>query len=284
MQFALDNTIYVCRKGDSLQLDYGSFRALEPRLRALNASAHDVWFAVNQFQPGVQRSRPYLSHYRAFYADVDTPGAPDPCTAGLPTPTYTVESSPGKLQHYWVLREPVPVAAFPEYEALQAWLVTRVPYADQAAKDASRVLRVPGFANHKYRTAPLVRLLRESSSYYTRTDFLQFAPPIIHRSASLPQATLSDPSKFVSWLRAQKIPKPGSGMRNPFCFKAAAWAVHDLGLSPEHVAEILHGVLQEQQGFLGYDFGTVLGIVENAAKFNRGHKRFEVQKGFEVVE
>jgi RepB DNA-primase from phage plasmid len=284
MNFASNDSIFVSRKGDQIQLDRGSLQQLTPRLQALNSSGHDIWVAVNQFLPGVHRSRQFLSHYRAFYADVDVPGAPDPCSAGLPIPSISVESSPGKRQHYWVFREPVPVADFPEYDAIQAWLVTKVPNADQAAKDSARVLRLPGFANHKYRDRPLVRVIRESTSLYTRTDFLQFAPPLIPRSASIPQASLSEPSKFIAWLRLQKIPKPGSGLRNPFCFKAAAWAVHDLHLAPDNVAEILFGVLQEQQGFLGYDYGTVLGIVENAAKFHRGHRRFEVVEGFEVTE
>lgn len=285
-QLLTDQTIFVSRKADSVFLDRGDYQKLLPRLQALNASGHDIWLSVNAYAPGLSRTRADISHYRAFYADVDVPGAPDPCTAGLPIPSCVVESSPGKHQYYWLFREPIPVADFPEYEALQHWLVTKVPNADQAAKDSARVLRLPGFANHKYKTTPMVRVVRESTALYTREDFLQFAPPLVPQTTriAIPGTKLADPSKFISWLRDQKIPKPGSSMRNPFIFKAAAWAVHDLHMAPDHVTEILHGTMHEQQGFLGYDYATIFGIVENAVKFHRGHKKFSVLRGFEVIE
>ncbi|MHB8576247.1 MAG: DNA-primase RepB domain-containing protein, partial [Dehalococcoidia bacterium] len=94
----------------------------------------------------------------ALYADVDD----GQLTALSLAPSAVVESSPGRLQAYWRLSEPVE----PEIgEALNRRLALAVN-ADKSGWDLTQLLRLPGTRNHKYAEAPAVRLLTVSDAQY----------------------------------------------------------------------------------------------------------------------
>jgi hypothetical protein len=119
-------------------------------LRYRNLSGFDIYVSMNALSIGArQRTKSNLSTIRHLYLDVDQGGNVALSnlldSADIPMPTFVTYTSPGKFQVSWE------VEGFQvnEAEDLQRKMV-RVYYADPAAVDASRVLRLPGFYNRKY--------------------------------------------------------------------------------------------------------------------------------------
>jgi len=84
----------------------------------------------------------------------------------VPKPNYVLNSSPEKHQVVWKVEG----INFEEAEGL-LHAVAREFGGDPAATDATRVLRVPGFANKKYETNFYVEARRESTETYHLRDF-----------------------------------------------------------------------------------------------------------------
>ena len=146
-------------------------------LKLKNAQAFDVYVSMNGLKPDARgRTKAEVADVRHVYLDFDENGAaavravlnrPD-----LPTPNYLVNTSTDKWQVIWR------VAGFAKEEAetLQKGLAHSLG-ADPAATDCARVLRLPGFYNHKYAEPYLVRVEAPNTSLgriYRREQF----PPI----------------------------------------------------------------------------------------------------------
>jgi hypothetical protein len=90
-----------------------------------------------------------------------------------PVPNFVVDTSPEKNQVVWrvdgVDRE--------QAESLLRSLAAQFR-GDSAATDISRVLRMPGFTNRKYREEFLVRAVQETDAVYHLRDF------VIHEDSS----------------------------------------------------------------------------------------------------
>jgi hypothetical protein len=127
-------------------------------LRVKNAAGYDVYLSANALKPDATgRTKSDVGTIRHVFLDFDENG-----TAAvqqlfkrkdLPVPSLVVNTSPDKWQVLWQ------VEAFgkDEAESLQRMLA-RQTGADRAATDCARVLRFPGFYNHKYGEPYLVRL------------------------------------------------------------------------------------------------------------------------------
>lgn len=125
------------------------------RLFNLNADGAGVFVTVNATD-GKGRRRGNMVRVRAIFGDFDDPkpgqpgyGVPgyalaqfEAAAAKLP-PSIVVESSPGKRHAYWLTN-----MSPEEGEALQAKMPEAVG-CDPAAKDITRVLRIPGFYHRK---------------------------------------------------------------------------------------------------------------------------------------
>jgi hypothetical protein len=108
----------------------------------------------------------------ALYVDLDHDRLP----ADVVPPSLTVESSPGKWQCYWRLTTPVPPSVG---EQLNRQLGQAVG-ADKTGWDPTQLLRVPGGRNHKYDTAPPVRVVAMTGTQYDLDELvtpLQGRPP-----------------------------------------------------------------------------------------------------------
>lgn|GEM_PF-4388889 len=84
----------------------------------------------------------------------------------VPPPSFVLDTSPGKHQAVWKVTD------FTQYEAES--LLHRLANhfdGDLAATDATRVLRLPCFANRKLPEEFLVHARQESNAVYTRRDF-----------------------------------------------------------------------------------------------------------------
>lgn len=104
-----------------------------------------------QAQHRIPSRRAYaLTRARACFVDVDDPNAPGggngTWPVNVPVPSMTVETSPGKRQHYWLLDD--------GYTSVQARVQNQLLCAalggDPSGVDPARVLRVPGMLNWKY--------------------------------------------------------------------------------------------------------------------------------------
>jgi len=119
-------------------------------LRHQNASRFEVYVSMNALKTGSRsRTKDDVAEIRHVYLDFDDNG-----TAAVqallkrddvPQPNYLVNSSPDRWQVVWKVEG----FAQEEAERLMRHLV-RDTGADPAATDSSRVLRLPGFANHKH--------------------------------------------------------------------------------------------------------------------------------------
>jgi hypothetical protein len=122
-------------------------------LRAANAHGADVYLTVNTLKPEAKRrTKADVETVRHLYLDIDRGGPAalkkvllDP---DMPKPHSVLESSPGKYQVLWQVENFSPQHA----ETVTRGLARKFD-ADVGVWDSARVLRMPGFRNHKYETA-----------------------------------------------------------------------------------------------------------------------------------
>lgn len=150
-------------------------KILEPEfqawLRHANARRFEVYVGMNPVKEDCRtRTKESIAAIRHIYLDFDENG-----TAAVqdllkredvPEPNYLLNTSPGKWQAVWKVEG----FAQEDAELLQKHLV-RETGADPAATDSSRVLRLPGFMNHKYGKPFLVRAESRATVTYRPEHF-----------------------------------------------------------------------------------------------------------------
>src|SRR5258708_16600660 len=114
---------------------------------------------------------------RHLYADLDHDGSASLAAIEkstlVPAPNYVLNTSPDKYQVIWRV-EGIDLA---QAETL-LHAIAREFDGDQAATDAARVLRVPGFMNKKYDQDFLVSAQRHSDRIYHAREFKLRAEPV----------------------------------------------------------------------------------------------------------
>jgi hypothetical protein len=140
--------------GHVLQRIATAAKIAEPRyqawLRHMNVSRYEVYVSMNTLKPDAHgRTKSDIHAIRHVYLDLDDGGQAklDALLArtDVPHPNWVMQSSPGKFQVVWKVEGFDMRSA----EALMRDLAASTG-ADPAATDAARVLRLPGFRNHKY--------------------------------------------------------------------------------------------------------------------------------------
>jgi hypothetical protein len=207
-------------------------------LRHMNAARHEVYISMNTLKEGARgRTKDDVATIRNIYLDFDENG-----TAAvqklleredLPTPNYLINSSPDKWQVVWN------VEGFEKDQAeqLQRALV-RETGADPAATDSSRVLRLPGFYNHKYSPSHYVRAENRSSDIYSPDRFPR--PVQDGRSARITRTVGRNPDLPVSqserdWAYACRALSRGD---EPHAVAAAIAAYRTDKHNPQYYAEL----------------------------------------------
>jgi RepB DNA-primase from phage plasmid len=122
----------------------------QAHLRAANASGADVYLTVNSLKPGATaRKKADVEAVRHVFLDLDGGGreAVDRIvrSEGMPNPHHVLNTSPDKHQIIWSVER----FERDQAEDLVRTMATKFD-ADQAVWDIARVLRMPGFRNHKY--------------------------------------------------------------------------------------------------------------------------------------
>lgn len=178
-----------------------------------NAQRYEVYISMNALAPTAKgRTKADVAAIRHVYLDFDTDG-----TAAveamlkrgdLPKPNYLVNTSPDKWQVVWKVEDFAKLQA----ETLQRGLA-RGCDADPAATDCSRVLRLPGFVNHKYARPHLVRAETLAHETYRpehfaevsgeeRTNRSHLGEPHSVQERSRPPGTLSQSER--DWAYAKR--------------------------------------------------------------------------------
>jgi hypothetical protein len=150
-------------------------RAIAPRylswLGHENGTGANVYVAANPLRPGSQkRTKDGIASVRHLYIDIDVDGdtrlSSIRASDALPRATAILSTSPGKYQVLWQ------VEGFDFERQEQMLKLLAVAFGgDPACTDCNRVLRVPGFLNHKYHPAHRVTVEYPSDSIWSPTDF-----------------------------------------------------------------------------------------------------------------
>ena len=146
-------------------------RDFQQWLTERNQAGFDIYVGMNTLKEGAySRTKRDINEIRHVYLDLDYRG-PETLRAiqnsdEVPKPNFVLDTSPGKHQVVWKVEGVTPQEA----EDLQQRMAHEFG-ADIAATDASRVLRLPGFANKKYDAECLVRVTKHSDKTYNLRDF-----------------------------------------------------------------------------------------------------------------
>ena len=144
-------------------------------LRYLNSQKHDLYLSMNTLKRGSRgRTKEDVDCIRHIFLDFDQNGdqAVERLLArdDLPVPNYLVSTSPDKWQVIWKVEGFEKATA----EEVESGLV-RSTGADPCVVDVSRVLRLPGFYNHKYHPAYLVTAEARCDAIRSPDHFLKLA-------------------------------------------------------------------------------------------------------------
>jgi len=141
-------------------------------LRRENSAGADIFIGMNPIKDGAySRTKENIKDIRHVYLDLDSNG--DQALEAIrnstevPAPNFVLDTSPGKHQVVWK------ASGFSqdEAESLLHGLANQFG-GDLAATDSTRVLRLPGFANHKLAEEFIVQARQESDAVYTLRDFM----------------------------------------------------------------------------------------------------------------
>ncbi|HET8925227.1 MAG TPA: DNA-primase RepB domain-containing protein [Candidatus Acidoferrum sp.] len=136
-----------------------------------NQAGADIFIGMNPVKDGAYaRTKQNLKEIRHVYLDLDRNGdrtlqvirsSPE-----VPPPNFVLNTSPGKHQVVWRIEGLT-------LEQAEAFLHSVANYfgGDLAATDATRVLRLPGFANRKLAQEFVVQVLQQTDKVYSHRDF-----------------------------------------------------------------------------------------------------------------
>jgi hypothetical protein len=140
-------------------------------LRYKNANGSDIYIGMNPLrQDSSTRTKEDIASIRHVYLDLDHEG-PEALhslenSSEVPKPNFVLTSSPGKFQVVWKVEGMNLDGAEVLLHAM-----AREFGGDPAATDATRVLRLPGFANKKYGSDFYVEARKGSTEIYHLRDF-----------------------------------------------------------------------------------------------------------------
>jgi hypothetical protein len=140
-------------------------------LAAQSVAGADVYVSMNPIKDGAySRTKDHIKDIRHVYLDLDRTGDASleaiRNSTTVPPPNFVLHTSPGKHQVIWK------VSGFSQEEAESVLHKLANQFGgDMAATDSTRVLRLPGFANHKLPQEFIVQGRQESNGIYSRRAF-----------------------------------------------------------------------------------------------------------------
>ena len=136
-----------------------------------NRAGADVFIGMNPIKDGAyNRTKQSLKEIRHVYLDIDRQGDQVieliRASLDIPTPNFILNTSPGKYQVVWRIQG----VDVQQAEALLHDMANHFG-ADLAATDATRVLRLPGFANRKLPIEFIVQVVQATDEIYSLSAF-----------------------------------------------------------------------------------------------------------------
>ncbi len=131
-------------------------------VRTATAAGREVYHCAHLLTE-LRRRKAYAAPLAALWVDLDHAQLDQQV---VPTPSIVLESSPGRLQCYWQLREPVDPTTGEQVNRQLAHALG----ADASGWDVTQLLRVPGTFNRKYPDAPLVHVVAQYGRRYDLND------------------------------------------------------------------------------------------------------------------
>jgi len=170
-------------RGETVQRITTSARIVEPAFQEWmhfknEKESCDIYVGMNTLKPEARtRTKEDIQTIRHLYVDIDHDG---PAALAkihqsnlVPSPNYTVNTSPDKFQVVWRVENISPEQA----EVLQRAMARKFG-GDPAATDSTRVLRLPSFLNRKYDTEFQVQAEKHTDRVYHLQDFRLRTEPI----------------------------------------------------------------------------------------------------------
>ena len=154
-----------------VQTDMAASEPFQKWLATQNHQGGDVFVGMNPVKPGSKsRTKEHIREVRHLYLDLDEDANASlqaiRASGDVPSPNFVVDTSPGRHQVVWRVEN----FSVPEAEQTLRALASSFG-GDPAATDVSRLLRLPGFRNHKYKDEFIVRVLQESDTMHRPGDF-----------------------------------------------------------------------------------------------------------------
>lgn len=207
-----------------------------------NAGQH-IYFGAN---PRKQRggTTKDVALVRCLFVDIDNIDVEEAIErlekSGMPRPTVIVRSGHG-LHIYWRLTKPI--TDFERFRRAQKYLIGQMD-SDPSIHDAPRIMRLPGFMNHKPPRKPCELLYAGDE----RFAFDELIPQDSTHAASLScsnQPTNEDRDRQkASWLK-QALQRAVKGKRNDTGFWLAR-QLRDAGLTQDEAGEVLEDYADKQ--------------------------------------
>lgn len=145
-----------------VKLEHGELESKFPMLEELNGKGAGIYISVQEMD-GTGRKITCLKTIRAVFQEDDGDGKELPLE-----PHIIVNTSPGKYHRYLLVEG----LSTDDFNAVMETLVSNFG-SDRNAMDLARVLRLPGFDNHKYGDPYPVTIIHESGKQpYTRDEIL----------------------------------------------------------------------------------------------------------------
>ena len=224
---------------------YEELRKLAPKIAVWNKDGYDIYFGAN---PRAGKSTKKVSKFNALFVDLDKISVDDAESQLksaiqkylLPDATLCVMSG-GGVHFYWKLKESLKNAK--EWTILQKRLIKCFPNADKCIHDAPRIMRLPGFVNHK--NGKTAEMIWNKQISYDLQEF-EDIPSIESVEPPQPQNTqqLCDSENGNdNYARAIKYfsmrDGVGKGERNNACFRVAICCLNDFELSEPQAYNII---------------------------------------------
>jgi hypothetical protein len=170
-------------------------------LRHKNANGYEVYISMNALSKNATgRTKSDIDSIRHLYLDFDDDGTAAMgrllARRDLPRPNYLINTSPDKWQVVWK------VQGFDKEQAERFQrALSREMGADPAATDCSRVLRLPGFVNHKYASPVWIGVQVNSKDTYDQSRFPQL--PVVERADRFASPNKSHGTRSASVKQSQ---------------------------------------------------------------------------------
>ena len=153
------------------------FAEVKEELDQVNGSGtHGIFMCINDVE-GPRREAKNVTKVRALFIDIDD-GRPLPAFAELKPSIIVQSSTAGKWHAYWLCSD----CTVADFKAAQTQLITYFN-SDKAAKDPSRIMRVPGFYHHKNEPVMCSMLQCNPELVYTVDQILKAHPAQVYKGS-----------------------------------------------------------------------------------------------------